>query len=274
MAVTLGRRLSDVVKTSVGTNIQQVSSSVTLPTGFAFSLSQVPVGTNASTLPAFTFSNNVSGAIALGVNAPSIANINTTAPFALHSVNFGISADTRDDVFKPRRGVLSSLGYEISGPFIGSDFKYTLSTLDVAKYFPVLKRSTFAVHAQFGTSTGAIPTNRLYTYSDQQLRGYNTVFYGTDARLFQGELRVPVSPDKHIAVAAFFDDGATRIRGAAPTFDSQGNLIANLSNFQWHPDAGVGVRFDIPQIGIRTIRLDYAKGNMGTHFSFGIGQAF
>ncbi|HXP91902.1 MAG TPA: POTRA domain-containing protein [Candidatus Binatia bacterium] len=274
IAVTLGRRLSDPVKFSIGANIQQVSSAVTLPSGFAFNSSQVPVGTNASTLPQFTFSNSVSGAIALGVNAPSIANVNSTAPFALHSVVFALAADTRDDVFSPRRGVLSSLTDEISGPWMGSDFKYTLTTLDIAKYFPVMKNSTFAVHAQFGTSTGAIPTNRLYTYSDQQLRGYNTVFYGTDARLFQAELRVPISPDRHIAFATFFDDGATRIRGAAPTYDSQGNLIANLSNFQWHPDAGVGVRFDIPQIGIRTIRLDYAKGSTGTHFSFGIGQSF
>jgi outer membrane protein assembly factor BamA len=274
LAVTLGRRLSDPVKASIGANIQQVSSSVTLPSGFAFSTSQVPIGTNASTLPAFTFSNNVSGAVALGVNAPSIANINSTAPYALRSLTFGLSDDTRDDVFNPRRGVLASLSEEVSGQFLGSDFKYTLATVDIAKYYPVLKNSTFALHAQVGTSTGAIPTNRLFTFSDQQLRGYNTVFYGTDSRLFQAELRVPVSPDRRIAVAAFFDDGATRIRGAAPTFDSQGNLIANLSNFAWHPDAGVGVRFDIPQLGIRTIRLDYAKGSTGTHFSFGIGQSF
>jgi outer membrane protein assembly factor BamA len=274
IALTLGRRLSDPVKVSIGTNIQRVSSAVTLPAGFAFNLSQVPVGTTATTLPQFTFSNDVSGAIALGVQAPSIANINSTLPFNLRSIVFGLAADTRDDVFNPRRGMLGSLSDEVSGPFMGSDFKYTLTTVDVAKYFPVLKASTFAVHAQLGTSTGAIPTNRLYTFSDQQLRGYNTVYYGTDSRLFQAELRVPVSSDRHIAVAAFVDDGAVRIRGAAPTFDSQGNLIANLSNFQWHPDAGIGIRFDIPQIGIRTIRLDYAKGSLGTHFSFGIGQSF
>jgi outer membrane protein assembly factor BamA len=274
IAVTLGRRLSDPVKVSLGANVEEVSSAVTVPAGYAFNLSQIPLGTNAATLPEFSFSNDVSGALALGVSAPSIANINTTQLYQLHSLVLGFSNDTRDDVFNPRRGTLASLNEEVSGPFIRSDFNYTLTTLDVAKYFPVLKNSTFAVHALLGDSTGAIPTNRLYTFSDQQLRGYNTVYYGTEARLFQAELRIPVTSDRRVAVAVFGDDGATRIRGAAPTFDTQGNFIADLSIYQWHLDGGVGIRFDIPQLGIRTIRLDYAKGSLGTHFSFGIGQAF
>lgn len=274
IAVTLGRRLSDPVRVSVGANIQQVASAVTLPAGFGFNVSQIPVGTTGSTLPEFSFSNDVSGAVALGVNAPSIANINSTRPFNLHSLVFGITGDTRDDVFNPRTGILASATDEVSGSYLGSDFDYTLLTLDVAKYYPVFHNSTLALHAQVGASTGAIPTNRLFTFSDQQLRGYNTVFYGTDSRLFQAELRVPLTPDRRFAIATFYDLGATRIRGAAPTFDTQGNFIADLSKYQWHPDVGVGLRFDIPQIGIRTIRLDYAKGQLGTHFSFGIGQAF
>lgn len=274
IAVTLGRRLSDVTKVSLGTNIQQVSSSVTLPSGYAFNLSQIPLGTNASTLPALSFSSNVSGAIALGVTAPSIANTNSTRLYQLHSLVLSVGTDTRDDVFNPRRGTVASVADEFSGSYLGSDFSYTLGTLDLAKYYPVLHAATFAVHGQAGVSTGAIPTNRLFTFSDQQLRGYNTVYYGTDSRLVQAELRVPLTKDRKFNIATFFDDGATRIRGAVPTFDSQGNFITNLGLFQWHPDVGVGVRFDIPQLGIRTIRLDYAKGSLGTHFSFGIGQSF
>lgn len=274
LAVTLGRRLSDVTKVSLGTNIQQVSSSVTLPSGYAFNLSQIPLGTSASTLPEFSFSSDVSGAVALGVSAPSIANINSTRLYQLHSLVLGIGTDTRDDVFNPRRGTLASISDEFSGPFLGSDFEYTLGTIDIAKYYPVLHSATLALHGQAGVSTGAIPTNRLFTFSDQQLRGYNTVYYGTDSRLVQAELRIPLTADRRFNIATFFDDGATRIRGAAPTYDSQGNFITNLGQFQWHPDVGIGLRFDVPQLGIRTIRLDYAKGSLGTHFSFGIGQSF
>jgi hypothetical protein len=36
----------------------------------------------------------------------------------------------------------------------------------------------------------------------------------------------------------------------------------------------MGLRFDIPQLGLRTVRIDFAKGAYGTHMSFGIGQSF
>jgi outer membrane protein assembly factor BamA len=187
---------------------------------------------------------------------------------------FGATTDTRDDVFSPHKGTLSSLSDEISGAYQRSDFNYQLITFDIAKFFPVGDRITLGTHAQLGRTTGAIPTNRLFTFSDQQLRGYNTVYYGTDSNLFQVELRVPVTKDGKFTVAAFADDGATRIRGAAPTFDANGNFVANLSTYQYHADVGLGIRFDIPQLGLRTIRLDYARGSQGGHTSFGIGQSF
>jgi len=52
------------------------------------------------------------------------------------------------------------------------------------------------------------------------------------------------------------------------------NTTTDLNAFTWHSDLGIGVRFDIPQLGLRTLRLDYAKGSLGSHISFGIGQAF
>jgi hypothetical protein len=30
----------------------------------------------------------------------------------------------------------------------------------------------------------------------------------------------------------------------------------------------------VPQLGLHTLRLDFAKGTLGTHTSFGIGQTF
>lgn len=274
IAVTLGRRLSDQVRLSAGLNVQQVASSVSLPAGYAFSLSQSPlVGATAAPYN-FSYASTVSGAIALGVNAPSIANVNGTAPYNLRSLVLAGTTDTRDDVFNPHNGTLASLSDEISGPFLRSDFNYQLMTFDIARFFPIGSRVTLGTHVQLGRTTGAIPTNRLFTFSDQQLRGYNTVYYGTDANLFQLELRVPVTQDRRFAVAVFADDGATRIRGAAPIYDQNGNFIANLSNYQYHADVGLGVRFDIPQLGLRTIRLDYARGSNGGHTSFGIGQSF
>jgi outer membrane protein assembly factor BamA len=268
--------LSDYVQGTVGVNVEQVASSVTVPSPYFFS------GATGSPIVASTPSpfnsfvgGVVSGSQALGVTAPSIANIDSTKPFNLRSIVLGLNDDTRDDVFNPRRGLNGSITEELSGRAISSDFNYTLTQFDLAKYFPVRwRQSTFAVHAQLGGSTGAIPPNRLYTFSDQQLRGYSQVFYGTDKALFQAELRVPITKDRKFSVAAFVDDGGVMIRGALPIYDAFGNLILNPGHFQFYPDEGVGIRFDVPQLGLRTLRLDFAHGNQGFHTSFGIGQSF
>jgi outer membrane protein assembly factor BamA len=100
------------------------------------------------------------------------------------------------------------------------------------------------------------------------------VFYGTEEILGQGELRVPVSPDRKFNIALFYDYGGQRIRGAQPITDIFGNVVVNYNDWLYRTDAGVGLRFDVPQLGFRSIRLDFAKGKNGAHTSFGIGQSF
>ena len=167
-----------------------------------------------------------------------------------------------------------SLAEELSGHAISSDFNYTLTTFDATKFFPVKGYATLGLHALVGASTGAIPPNRLFTFSDQQLRGYSQVFYGTNEALVQAELRIPVSKDRKFWIAAFVDDGGMFIRGALPVYDAFGNLLLNPGKFQFYPDEGFGIRFDVPQLGLRTLRLDFAHGSQGFHTSFGIGQSF
>jgi hypothetical protein len=125
-----------------------------------------------------------------------------------------------------------------------------------------------------GDATGAIPPSKLFVLTDQQLRGYSEVFYGTEEALVQAELRVPVSPDRKFNVALFYDYGGQRIRDAQPITDIFGNVVVNYNDWLYRSDAGVGIRFDIPQLGFKSIRLDFAKGKSGAHTSFGIGQSF
>lgn len=274
--LNVGRRLSDYVQGTVGINVEQVASSVTVPSPYFFSSATGSPIVSATPSPFNQIVGGVvSGSQALGVTAPSIANIDSTKPFNLRSLVFGLNDDTRDDVFNPRHGLNASVSEEVSSHALSSDFNYTLTQLDLAKYFPLRwRQSTFAVHAQLGGSTGAIPPNRLYTFSDQNLRGYSQVFYGTDKALFQAELRVPVTKDRKFTVAAFFDDGGMMIRGALPVYDAFGNLILNPGQFTFNSDVGLGIRFDVPQLGLRTLRLDFAHGSQGFHTSFGIGQSF
>jgi outer membrane protein assembly factor BamA len=260
VTATLGRRLSDYVTASVGTNISRIASNASVPLPYYF-----PNSLNG-------ISTSTSGALALGITAPSIAQIGSGG-YDLRSITLGLASDTRDDIFNPRRGYRAQLSDEVSAPSLGSYFEYSLVSADVAKFIPVGKLDTLGFHALLGKSTGAIPANKLYTFSDQQLRGYNDVFYGTDVILLQSEFRLPITSDKHFSLATFAETGATRIRGAATGVDSSGYLV-DYGSYTWHGDAGFGLRFDLPQLGFRSIRLDFAHGNRGNHTSFGIGQSF
>jgi len=271
--VTLGRRLSDIFSLTGGLNIQRVEASASLPSGYYFPTSQNLLGADTcliDPLECDTLNN------ALGVTAPSIATIDQNKPYNVRSLIFGLTADTRDDIFNPRRGVHASLSDEVSGHWISSDFNYSILTFDLAKFFPVGKNMTFGVHGRAGFSTGELPPNKLFIFSDQDLRGYSDPFYGTDILLGQAELRIPITADRKFSIVTFAESGATRIRGGLSTVAINDTTFEtfDLNKFIFHGDVGVGIRFDVPQLGLHTLRLDFAKGTEGTHTSFGIGQSF
>jgi outer membrane protein insertion porin family len=269
-SVSIGRRLTDYVTASLGVTAQRLATSVDLPNGDFLAGSEQILNSPTTNTPFGAEQNGNT----LGITAASIANTSNGATYNLHAVTLGLQLDTRDDVFNPRRGVNASLSEEASGKEIGSQFGYTISTFDGAKFFPVLKNATLGIHLLAGDSTGAIPPSKLFVLTDQQLRGYSEVFYGTEEILGQGELRIPVSPDRKFNVALFYDYGGQRIRGAAPITDIFGNTVVDYNKFLYRTDAGVGLRFDVPQLGFRSIRLDFARGKAGAHTSFGIGQSF
>jgi outer membrane protein assembly factor BamA len=266
-----------VYRVSLGANVQSVAASADLPSGYVFPTTQNLFTVNGVTTGLTGVVDPNSPSAAVGVTAPSLAQLDSTRPYRVRSLLVGAGADSRDDIFNPRRGVNITVNDEISSHAFGSDFTYQLLTLDAAKFFPVLKNATLGIHGRAGLSTGAIPTNKLFIFSDQDLRGYSDPFYGTDILLGQLELRVPLTSDRKFSVVGFVEDGGTRIRGGTSTStDASGmtTTVFDLNRYTFHGDVGVGVRFDVPQLGLRTIRLDFAKGSQGTHTSFGIGQSF
>jgi outer membrane protein assembly factor BamA len=279
LSVNVGRRLTDVYRVSVGANIQEVAASAELPSGYIFPTTQNifnPTAIATSSPFGITGDPN-SPSAAVGITAPSLAQLDSTRPYKVRSLLLGLGADSRDDVFNPRRGINLTINDEVSSHGFGSDFNYQLITLDGAKFFPILRNATFALHGRAGISTGAIPTNKLFIFSDQDLRGYSDPFYGTDILLGQMELRVPLTQDRKFSVVGFAESGGTRIRGGtSSSTDASGMTTTtfDLNKYAFHGDVGLGLRFDVPQLGLRTIRLDFAKGSQGTHTSFGIGQSF
>jgi outer membrane protein assembly factor BamA len=193
----------------------------------------------------------------------------------LNTAILSLTTNTLDDPFNPRRGVNGFLSGTFSLPALGSNFQFTQPALGIAKFFPVLKDASLGVHLVLDASTGVIPPNNLYTFSDQQMRGYNQVFYATDAGLGQIELRQPLALDRRITLAVFVDELDYRIRGAYPLLNPYTNRIVGYpGNWALYGDYGAGIRFDVPQLGLRTVRIDFARGAYGTHTSFGIGQSF
>ena len=269
LSTTLGRRLSDYTRVSLGANVQEVSANATVPAPYYFPVNQA---LNPLAIATESPVGSTSASSAIGITAPSLAQIDSTQPYALHSLVLGIGADTRDDIQNPRYGWNTSVSDEYSSRAIGSAFDYTQYVFDAAKFIPFFRGSTIALHARYGGSTGAIPTNKLFTFSDQQLRGYTNPFYGTNEQLYQAELRYPLTADRKFSVVLFGDSGAMEIRGGTQ-INSDGTTTA-LGSYVFHDDVGLGVRFDVPQLGLRTLRLDYAHGTQGSHISFGIGQSF
>jgi outer membrane protein assembly factor BamA len=270
ITINIGRRLTDTLTTTLGVTVQRLATDVVLPAPYYLAGTQTIFN---SPLTNTVFGTQTNGTT-LGINAPSIADTSNGQGYNLHSFTVGLQSDTRDDYFNPRRGVNATITEELSGAAIGSQFGYTITTFDGAKFFPVLRNATLGFHMLAGDATGTIPPSKLFVLTDQQLRGYSEVFYGTEELLLQSELRVPVSPDRKFNIAFFYDYGGQKIRDAAPIVDQFGNVVVDYSKFLYRTDAGIGLRFDVPQLGFKSIRLDFARGKSGSHTSFGIGQSF
>jgi len=269
----IGRRLSDYTIVTLALTGEKIKYDTTVPSPFFFQGNAPNIVTGPTPGPLNSQTTQYGGSF--GIAASSIANVNTGSPYNLNTAGVSVQSITLDDPFNPRQGVKALLNSTYSAPALGSNFQFTQSTLDLAKFFPVLKDATIGVHAVGYFSTGIIPPSSLFTFSDQQMRGYNTVFYATNAYLGQVELRQPVALDRRITLAVFVDELDYHIRGAYPLLNPYTNRITGYpADWALYGDAGFGVRFDVPQLGLRTVRIDFAKGLYGTHTSFGIGQSF
>ncbi len=269
----IGRRLSDYTILSLALTGERIRYNTTVPSPYYFQGNQPNIFVGPTPSPISSTPYNYGGSF--GIAASSIANVNTGAPYNLVTTGLSLQTITLDDPFNPRDGLKALLSTTFSAPALGSNFSFTQSTLDLAKFFPVLRDATIGVHGVGYFSTGVIPPSSLFTFSDQQMRGYNQVFYATNAYLGQVELRYPLALDRRLTFAVFVDELDYRIRGAYPLLDPYTNRITGYpSDWALYGDAGFGIRFDVPQLGLRTIRIDFAKGLYGTHTSFGIGQSF
>jgi len=275
ISLQVGRRFNYYTQLLLGLGAQSISTSTTVPPPYYFQSAQLTPIVGPTPNPLTSLSGTALGG-SFGIAASSIAFVNNGAPYRLYTLSVGAQTNTLDDYFNPRSGWTASIDEVFSNPSFGSNFNFTQTQLNLTHFRPLPHAATIGVHGEVELSTGIIPPSSLYTFSDQQLRGYNSIFYGTDVALGQIEYRIPLVPDRQLSAAAFIDQGAFRIRGAAPILDPLTNRILSYPS-QWtlRSDFGVGLRVAVPQLlGNQVIRIDIAHGIDGTHTSFGIGQSF
>ena len=190
------------------------------------------------------------------------------------SILFGINLDTRDNVFDPSSGVLTSGNIEVAGGALGGDRNFYKLQASYLHYFPWKKKFVWSVHAEGGYVENYGRSNRVPIYERfflggmGSVRGYRYRKIGPEDEkgnpvggkiyaLFNLEYKYPIVDV--LKGILFFDAGEV-------WKDSSNVDISNLKK-----SVGVGIRFQTP---IGPIAVDYGiplkKGGKGRlHFSMG-----
>lgn len=184
--------------------------------------------------------------------------------------------DERDDVFDPHTGMYGLGAFELAGGIFGGNFGYNKYQGEFRKYFPIevsdigfLKgmfkgTHTLAFRLLGGGSGGNLPITEMYVLGGADtLRGYTlNRFIGNRMFMMTAEYRFPIAGSKIFSGAVFGDVGKAYAPGEKFSF-------SNIAK-----DYGVGVRVNLPNLGLGVIRLDFAFGDEGSRSVIGIGQSF
>ncbi|MBK9450947.1 MAG: BamA/TamA family outer membrane protein [Bacteroidetes bacterium] len=172
------------------------------------------------------------------------------------------SLDTRDNPLNPKKGIylsLSSLGF---GRFVGSEFGFTRTEVDLRKYLRPFPRHVLAVQCYTLLQTGTPPLRLLgLVGSDREMRGYYQGRYRDQNLLaFQAEYRMPL----------FWRFGLTAFVGAGEVWNWNNPYQMEVFKFT----TGGGLRFLMDKKDNVNLRLDFAVGNGTTGFYVAFGEAF
>jgi outer membrane protein assembly factor BamA len=181
-------------------------------------------------------------------------------------LSFGIgpafSLDTRDNPLNPQRGSylsLSGLGF---GRYLGSDFGFTRSEIDLRKYLRPWQKHVLALQAYALLQTGTPPLRLLALVGgDQIMRGYYQGRY-RDQNLMavQAEYRLPL----------IWRFGLTAFVGAGEVWRWGTPYQTQVFKYT----TGGGVRFLMDKKDKVNLRIDFAVGNHTTGFYVAFGEAF
>ncbi|MDF9800485.1 outer membrane protein assembly factor BamA [Catalinimonas alkaloidigena] len=179
-------------------------------------------------------------------------------------LNFGLLFDNRNNLMSTTTGVLAEFKHQVHRSWLGSDFEYSLSKLDLRTYWsPFQKRNDILAWQLYAyISGGDVPFNELAPLGgDMIMRGY-----------YQGRYL----DEKFIATQAEYRMAVWK-KLSAVAFVGVGDVSPQLNSFRFKElkySLGGGVRYSVLLDENLNVRFDYAFGKDTQNFYINISEAF
>lgn len=178
-------------------------------------------------------------------------------------IGLAVSWDTRDNNFYPSSGGYYEIYASNFFDFLGSDFEYSKTVIDMRQYFNPILSHVIALQAYLLRETDTPPFYDLGLLGgSKMMRGYITGRYRDKTYyVLQSEYRMP---------NLVWRFGLILFGGIGDVASSVGNITISTVK----PTYGFGIRFRIDELEKVEVRMDvgFGKGTNGIYFD--INQAF
>ncbi|MCX6556247.1 MAG: BamA/TamA family outer membrane protein [Candidatus Aminicenantes bacterium] len=170
--------------------------------------------------------------------------------------------DSRDNTFSAGKGAYGALLLNFFPKVLGSDFAFSQLTLDARNYFPLGRGAVLAVQAIGKTTWGECPFQALPMFGGLNLlRGFYEGRYRDKSMLaIQAEYRLPLW--RRFGLCAFA--GLAQVQPRAGL----------LSLAEFHPAAGVGLRYKFNPRENLNVRLDVGFADSSPALYLTFAEAF
>lgn len=173
-----------------------------------------------------------------------------------------LSWDTRNNAYSPDKGGFAEIQYEYFQPFLGSDFKFSVLSIDLRRFFKLSPKSVLAIQGLGGLTFGNTPFRKLEELGGTDImRGYYGGRY-TDKCLmaYQAEYRRFLF--WRIGIVAFAATG--EVASTPGHFELDG----------LHYTGGGGLRFALSKEEKLNLRIDYGVAKHSNAFTVQLREAF
>ncbi len=187
-----------------------------------------------------------------------------SSAYTAAGLDFGLQYDNRNNLMSTTTGVLAEFRHQVHRSWLGSDFDYSLSKLDLRAYLSPFEQRSDILAAQLYAylGNGDVPFNELAPLGgDMIMRGYYQGRY-LDKNLIATQAEYRMRVWKKLSAVAFA---------------GLGDVSPKLSSFAFTAlkySLGGGLRYAVLPGESLNIRIDYAFGKDTQNFYINISEAF